>query len=906
MLQKNKKKILISRTLIFYHLCIPNNTMKKLFFFLSSVVIILNIAGCIFHKRISDASLSLPNKTKDTLSQHEPMPYHPASARTVDIIHTKLEVGFDWEKQYLYGKATITLKPYFRPVKEFLLDAKGFDIKEVSLFSKANVPFSNPTKTLTYRYDQNQLSILLDKEYERKDTLKIFINYVAKPNERETKSGNAISSDKGLYFINPLGKEKNKPMQIWTQGEPESSSCWFPTVDKPNERMTQEILITIDSAHKNFVTLSNGILFSSRKNPDSSRTDYWKQSLPAAPYLAMIVAGDFAVVKDKWRNIEVNYYLEPEYARYAKNIFGNTPEMLEFFSNKLGVLYPWEKFSQVVVRDYVSGAMENTTAVVHGEFMNQTNREMLDYNYEDVISHELFHHWFGDYVTCESWANLALNEGFATYGEYLWQEYKYGRDEADRLAYYSMQKYFSSSAKNPQYLVRYHYLDPDDVFDAHSYDKGGAVLHMLRKYVGDDAFFTTLKLYLNRYKISSVEAAHLRLIFEEVTGEDLQWFFDQWFFSKGHPQLVIQHHYNDSLKEYYVRIRQTQDIKIFPVFRFPLSIDIYIDGKVERKQVWVNNAIEDFSFSLPHQPDLVNVDAEKALLCTKEEKKTVQEWVFQYKHCPLFADRLDALKNCAALTSIPEAAEIVLAAMNDKSPDLRERAINTIEKLPLEYKNKAKEKLMNIAQNDEKSMVRASATEQLAANFPGDADILPLLRQSVFDSSYSVASISLSALATKDEKTAMQIAKQFESEKSMRILLAAAQVYSQYGNDGNHIFFTNLSQKVNGWDNVSFAMIYTDFLKRCSDDTVNTGIKILEGIARNESNKWLRYFGQKGIKDLAQMYADRVQEITKQIAQLKTTNDSSPELKILEQQLVQAQKQKQKLTSLYNMVIVTN
>src|ERR1051325_4393099 len=343
--------------------------MKKVLAIISAVVI---LAGCKPHQVIQ-TTYSKP--AGDTTSKTETAEFHSSPTRTIDLLHTKLEVGFDWQKQYLNGKATITLKPYFYPIKEIILDAKGFDVNSVSLVS-------NPAKPLAYTNNKTQLTITLDKEYTRNDTLKIFIDYVAKPNERATTAGTAITSDKGLYFINPDGKIKDKPVELWTQGEPESNSAWFPTVDKPNERMTQEIYITIDSAHKNFVTLSNGLLISSKTNSDGSRTDYWKQSLPSAPYLTMMTVGDFAVVKDKWRNIDVNYYVEHEYEPYTKLIFGNTPEMLEFFSNKLGTPYPWEKFSQVVVRDYVSGAMENTSAVLHGEFLNQTDREHLDRDYE--------------------------------------------------------------------------------------------------------------------------------------------------------------------------------------------------------------------------------------------------------------------------------------------------------------------------------------------------------------------------------------------------------------------------------------------------------------------------------------------------------------------------------------------
>jgi len=869
--------------------------MKKIYFIFSAVIL---FAGCTASRKSHETTQGIGVKTGDTLSKHEPGEIHPASTRNIDILHTKLEVNFDWEKQYLNGKATITFTPYFYPAKEITLDAKSFEVKEVSVLT-------NPTKPLPFTYNKIQLTISLDKEYTRDDTLKIFIDYVAKPNERVPKTGTAITSDKGLYFINPMGKDKNKPTQVWTQGEPESNSCWFPTVDKPNERMTQEMYITIDSAHKKFVTLSNGLLISSQKNADGSRTDYWKQSLPAAPYLTMMAVGDYAVVKDKWGKMEVNYYVEHEYEPYAKAIFGNTPEMLEFFSRKLRTPYPWEKFSQVIVRDYVSGAMENTSAVVHGEFLNQTDRELLDYNYEDVIAHELFHHWFGDYVTCEQWSNVTLNEGFATYGEYLWQEYKYGRDNADQHAHESMQGYLSSAEKSPKHLIRYHYNEPDEVFDSHSYNKGGAILHMLRKQIGDDAFFSGIKLYLEKNKFSSVEADHLRLAFEQITGEDLNWFFDQWFFAPGHPKLLIQHHYNDTAKKYFVRVQQTQDLNLAPVFKLPVDIDFYVNGKKEQKRVWANNQTEDFSFPFSDRPDFVNVDAEKSLLCLKDEKMSIAERAFQYKNCPLYADRLEALKECASFASTPEASEIIIIALNDKNADLRKKAINMTEKLSAEHKSTVKEKLAGLAWGDLTSSVRALSIEQLSNNFSDD-DLTYIYRESVNDKSYSVAGASLSALAKKDYREGLKIAKQFEKEKSIDMLLAVAQLYSAHGTDENNYFFVTLSQKMSGWDNVSFATTYTEFLKRCTDDTINTGIKILEKIARTEDNRWVRYFGQKGIKDLAQMYADREEKITGQLSMLKAKQSNSPELKTLEHQLAQAQNQKQKLTSLYNSVMTPN
>jgi aminopeptidase N len=836
---------------------------------------------------------SSKNKELDASRQRStstPKTYCASATRSCDIIHTKLELSFNWDKQHVFGKAYITLKPYFYPIKEVLLDAQGFDIHALSLLS-------NTPQPLHYRYDKKQLVIELDK-----DTLTLFIDYTAKPNERIADStGVAITSDKGLYFINPRGEDKNKPTQLWSQGEVEANSAWFPTVDKPNERMTQEVFITLDSAHKKMVTLSNGLLLSSKENKDKSRTDYWKQSLPAAPYLTMIAAGDFAVIKDKWKNREVNYYVEPDYAPYAKMIFGNTPEMIEFFSNKMGVNYPWEKYSQMVVRDYVSGAMENTTAVIHGEFLQQTDRELLDKNNEDVISHELFHHWFGDYVTCKSWANLTLNEGFATYGEYLWREYKYGRDAADELAYEAMDGYLESAEKNPKHLIRYQYEKPDDLFDTHSYNKGGAILHMLRNYVGDEAFFSALKVYLEQHSFASVEAADLRLAFEQITGEDLKWFFDQWFFDQGHPLLQITHAYNDSFKTYTVKIEQLQNLNQFPLFKLPIDMDIYRNQTHERKRVWLTQATQEFSFAMNTRPNLMNVDAEKNILCIKDEPLTIQERVFQYKNCPLYADRLEALQACANHANDADAAQVILSALKDKNQDLRRQAISYLEKLPQEYASKQKELLVEVATNDEKAKVRAMAMEALGSKFKNDESLVALYEKGVNDPSYSVVGASLIALAAKDSARALTIAQTLEKEKSTKMALYITSLYSQYGTDAQNPFFTSLYQKTSGWETISFARDYANFLKRCSDDTLNKGVKILETLALLKTDRWASYYGQKGIKELADMYADREEKLTQKIKALK---NNDPNLKIIEEQKTQAHKQNQKLVTLYQAVTV--
>ena len=336
-----------------------------------------------------------------------------------------------------------------------VLDAKGFDLLSVGLKEDGQI------KPLKYEYDSWKMTITLPREYTRSETIAIWVDYIAKPEELEAEGSSAITDAKGLYFINPLGEDRDKPQQIWTQGETESSSCWFPTIDSPNENMTQEISMTVNDR---FVTLSNGRMVSSTPNGDGTRTDRWKQAKPHTPYLAMMAVGEYAVVNDRWNGMDVDYYVEPEYEPHARAIFGETPAMLKFYSDVLDYPYTWDKYSQVVVRDYVSGAMENTSATVHGEFLQRTDRELLDGDNEEIIAHELFHHWFGDLVTCESWSNLPLNESFATYGEYLWLEHRHGRDAADFHGNGQLRQYMMSAKQTGHVdLIRFAYDDKEDM-----------------------------------------------------------------------------------------------------------------------------------------------------------------------------------------------------------------------------------------------------------------------------------------------------------------------------------------------------------------------------------------------------------------------------------------------------------
>lgn len=703
------------------------------------------LVAFMFFISISATAQHMPQK--DTSWKKE---YRATATRINDLVHTKLDVKFDFNQSYLIGKAWVTLKPHFYNTDSLLLDAKGMDLHKVAVVKGASI------KDLKYSYDGWQINIKLDKEYKGGEAYTIFVDYTSKPNEVKVKGSAAINDAKGLYFINPKGEDKTKPTQIWTQGETEANSVWFPTIDKPNQKTTEEILMTVPAK---YITLSNGKLVSQKKNADGTRTDYWKMDLPHAPYLFFMGVGDFAKVTDKWKGKEVSYYVDKEYAPVARKIFGLTPEMISYFSKITGVEYPWVKYSQMTAHDYVSGAMENTTATLHSDAAQQDARELVDGNaWESTIAHELFHQWFGDYVTTESWSNITVNESFANYSETLWNEYKYGKDAGDEQNYTDMQGYLFSNS-NKKDLVRFYYSDKEDVFDAVSYNKGGRILHMLRNYVGDAAFFKALNLYLTTNKFKSAEAQQLRLAFEEVTGRDLNWFWNQWYYGSGQPALDIKYGYDAATKNASVIVTQTQAGD--KIFKLPVAIDVYEGGQKTRHQVWVENKSDTFYFKSEEKPDLINFDGDKVLLCTKKENKTLDEYINQYKYAGNYLDRREAIDFAAKNQTDEKAIGLLNAALKDKYFKLRQYVIQKIDLKKKDVAALVEPSLADIAKKDEKTVVRADAIAKLSTY--KNENYIPLFKAAVSDSSYSVSGNALSALFELDSAGAVSEAKKLSA-----------------------------------------------------------------------------------------------------------------------------------------------
>lgn len=793
----------------------------------------------------------------------EPAPYQPSQDKVFDLIHTNLEVSFNWEKQYLYGLAELKLKPYFFPQNQLILDAKGFDFDFVKLRENGDLI------DLSYSYtDSLHLIIDLPRTYTRTDEVNLSIKYTAKPNELEAGGSGAITSDKGLYFINPTGEDGDKPKQIWTQGETHASSCWFPTIDSPNEKTTQEISITVDTI---YTTLSNGALKYSLENGDGTRTDYWVQEKKHAPYLFMMAIGEFSRVSDTWKELVVDYYVEPKYAPHAKAVFGHTPEMLEFFSNIIGYPYPWDKYSQVVVRDFVSGAMENTTASVFMEQLQLTSRETLDKNWDYIIAHELFHHWFGDLVTCESWSNLALNESFANYSEYMWLEYKYGRDEADFHRHNELSDYLDQARDKRFPIIRYNYERPDDMFDRHSYNKGGLVLHMLRKHLGDEAFYGSLQKYLKDNAYTDAEIHELRLAFEDYTGLDLKWFFDQWFMEPGHPELKVEKSITDTLTT--ITVRQLQDTNYAPIYKLPVMVEIWKDGSKRVEEIMIDRTHQDFSFVTEGQADWVFFDSEQQILGKTNVMNNAKDFLNQYALSERFEARYDAiiqlsgkvleyrslkaktdtmtleLKDSIDLKNLSVQMPRILAtfekALHDDFYQIRKAAIESLVFYHGDWKEDFGVMIEQLAQIDSISHVRAAAVTYLNKIDTTGEVFMPVYEQGIRDSSYLVVGASLSGYFRGNAAGAKPIIKEFSNSDKINIVKSIASFFIETKDASQYEWFKTKYLQLKPIEKIHFSPQFASYIQLVYDSSSTEELMFLEEMAMTHKHLYVRFSAYK-------------------------------------------------------------
>lgn len=571
--------------------------------------------------------------------------------RRFTINHLKLELRIDEEKESVEGTATVTLSPINDGFKHFELDASEMRIASVRLLAVEQRDTGHLIRStaqfatrLDFETHPDRLVIELDRSYARNEQITVAINYSCFPR-------------KGLFFIKPDVTYTNKPRQVWSQGENEDSHWWFPCHDVTNQKMTTELIVTVNAK---YFALSNGELLGVRDNQqEGTRTFHWSQAQPHPAYLVTVVIGEYEQIKDTYKDLPVDYYVYKDRVAAGQKLFANTPKMIELFEQRFGYKYPYAKYAQILVDDFLFGAMENTSASTFTDRCLLDAQAELDINYDDIVAHELAHQWWGDLVTCKDWAQIWLNESFATYSEYLWREHSRGRDEARFVIFQDFLTYLRedwTSHRRPIDCRKYRFSE--ELMDRHAYEKGACVLDMLRWTLGDDGFFRSLAHYLKKFEFNVAETNDFKIAIEEATGQNLHWFFDQWLHGVGYPELEVSYEWQRDQKMLRVSVLQKQGQlqenkeDQTPVFRFPVEIEITTveAGEIietEHRQLYrveITKAEQEFYFPCASKPRMLLFDKGHRIFKLMNFPKSAQELSYQLSKAEDVLDRIRAAR----------------------------------------------------------------------------------------------------------------------------------------------------------------------------------------------------------------------------------------------------------------------
>lgn len=788
--------------------------------------------------------------------------FHPGIVTTperyFDLIHTRIEGTLDWAHQTFPALATLTVSPHHYAQQSLTLDAKGMQINAVRVKYPSDI-------STTHTYDFRQLTLSFSAAVQPTDTLIIEIEYIAQPEEWARADSLNPRTAKGLYFIDPLDTLPHYPRQVWTQGQAVGSSVWFPTIDQPNQRMTQELLITVADT---LVTFSNGILKAQTALGGGLRQDHWLLDRPHAPYLAAMAVGRFSIVADTAGSVPLSYYMEPEWAPYAKAVFGSTKPMVTVFEETLGVPFPWPEYRQIVVRDFVAGGMENTGATIMFDNMNIDARTLLDQDFEGLIAHELFHQWFGDMVTTESWPQLVLNEGMASYGEYIWARAAGGKDREQHEAYIDMNRYLeevNSSGAAP--IVRYYESNPGRMFNRHTYQKGAQVWRMLENYLGRASFFSGLQHYLTQHAYQAVDLHDLRLALEEVTGKDLLWFFDQWLLDEGHPIISVTYTPGPKNNQTTVHFMQQHLSNPTAIYRLPIPLEI------QGESHWIDWHSRDTTLVFTAAPVDIRVDPDRTVLAEWIDQRDKSMWEAAWVNGSFF-ERWDAFHYFHDSSTFNMGGQLL--ALQDPYWGIREMAINVIS-TEGEGAEVFKQKLIHLSVNDPSAKVRAAALSRLL-NY-SDPALSGIYQNATQDTSYGVIAKGLIGLTNYDQGAAMRIASRFEDAPLQALTLAIGYVYAYTPVEDKGDFFVRLNHHINrGATAEWYGYIGSYFRKSQEVDEIKQGLTLLQQEALQQRNGQLARFAFAMMKRIRQGWQTELDEL--RINQIN--NDRAKELAALD------------------------
>ena len=641
--------------------------------------------------------------------------------REVDIHHIKIDVSVNIEAGMVKGNVTHTFSPFSSSLDAFSLDAEDMTILRARLAGK----------DIGFNQANDKVYLTLNKSMSWEDTAKVRLDYTANPR-------------KGTYFIKPDETYPEKPLQAWTQGEDMDNHHWVPLYDYPNDKATFEVSLTVE---KKFTALSNGELISVKNNKDGTHTWHWHEHFPMVSYLISYVIGEFEKVEDSYNGIPVNYWVYEENKHEALRSFGLTTDMMKYFGNRTGIEYPYEKYDQVIIDDFMFGGMENITLT------HNTDRTMFDefaapdVSSDGLVAHELAHQWFGDMLTTRNWAHAWLNEGFATFFSRKYRENKFGFDEGEYIRFGEINGYFGSNKKWRRSTVQHKFYESMDVFDGHIYAKGSLILNMLQDYIGEDAFWRFIQHYTKENQYKNVETPDLKKAIEETTGQNMDWFFKQWIYEPGFPEYNVTWKYNQRNKSVKLTVKQTQ--KSTNIFKMPIQIQI--DDKL--KTVWIEDKEMVYEVPSEKRPKMVIFNAGMRIPCKLTFHKSISEWILQLEKGPHILDRIAAANELSTKKGrrIVETA-LLNSAKNDPFWGVRKEAVNAFAKL--KSKNYADD-LMALSEGQDNRVRRA--IWNALKNYKKDEKVSEFLQNVIeTDNKYYSIADAFKALVVVDTAAARQ------------------------------------------------------------------------------------------------------------------------------------------------------
>ncbi len=681
-----------------------------------------------------------------------PPRYMPA--RQYDLQHLKLDLAFDWEAKSVAGTATHALTPLLPGLGSLVFHAAGLDVHQVRV-NGAERPFTLDPQAQT-------LTVQLDRPYGPTDRIEAVVDYSAHPSA-------------GLYFMGPDKGYPAKPRQIYSQGEADLNRFWFPVWDSPNDRTTTEVVATVKPPLE---VVSNGKLVEVTDRPDGRRTWHWSMEVPHSTYLLSVAIGEFTKVSDRWNGIPVDYYVPkgPKAEEEARRSFGMTPDVLDFYSKATGHPYPYAKYSQAVVIDYMWGGMENISATTQTSRTLHDARAALDVTSEGLVAHEAAHQWFGDLVTCQDWSNAWLNEGFADYFTALYAGHAHGQDELDAQLDDYRRGYLREDANRYRRpIVTSRYLDSYAMFDGHTYAKGALVLHMARFLLGDEGWWKGVRTYLDRYAGHTVVTHDLQEALEDATGASLGPLFDQYVYGAGHPELKVHWSWQPETHQVHLEIRQTQELTAETgLFSFPLEIALVGEKETTVSRLPVAaRALQDLYLPSGERPRTVVLDPQGWILKTVDFDKPVAEWALQLATAKQLPARLEALRALGAAGGAEAVAALGRALREEPFYVARQEAAKALGSAAGDAALEA----LRPGLADKDSRVRTDALEALQ-HFPTHTELLPLLRKALeTEESYyarAAAATALGAFETRREDVAPILVAALEQSSFREVVRVAA------------------------------------------------------------------------------------------------------------------------------------